>query len=241
MTDPFKYQGQELALFEKAINWKKYFSGLIQPHITGRVLECGAGIGSTCKVLNDGIAKEWILLEPDKEMAALLKMKIKNNELPNNCIVIENTIAFFGNSPQFDTIIYIDVLEHIENDKDEITKAASLLNQNGNLIILSPAFPSLYSKFDKAIGHYRRYTKKQIESLTPTLLKKKFVRYIDSLGFFLSLANKFMLKQSYPTVKQISFWDKYFVQTSKILDKVFSYSFGKSILGIWQKNRIDVK
>jgi SAM-dependent methyltransferase len=237
MVDAFKYQGQELQLFEKAINWKKYFSKVLRPYISGRVLECGAGIGSTTNLLNinDLNTNEWVLLEPDREMADLLSAKIDEKLLPSNCTVQQATIYDLKISNRFDTIIYIDVLEHIENDKSEIEKAVSLLDRNGKLIILAPAFPAIYSNFDKAIGHHRRYTKRQLGSLIPESLKKLRLCYLDSLGFFLSLANKAMLKQSYPSAKQVILWDKYVIPVSKITDKLFNYSFGKSILGIWQK------
>ena len=241
MQEPFKYPGQELILFETAINWKKYFSHFIQPHISGRVLECGAGIGSTTKFMNDGTCNEWILLEPDKQMAGILRKKISLNELPQNCKVIEGTISSFENMAQFDTVLYIDVLEHIENDEVEVKMAVERLNYKGKLIILSPAFPSLYSNFDKAIGHYKRYTKKELISMLPESMKQESLIYLDSFGLFLSLTNKIFLKQEYPSKKQIHFWDKYIVPVSKISDKIFNYSFGKSILGIWQKISADVK
>lgn len=235
MDDDFKYQGQELELFKKAVNWKKYFSAIILPYIKGRVLECGAGIGSTTILLNNDSSYDWTLLEPDKEMADLLKKKIETKELPGNYIVKQATISDLETTSKFDTIIYIDVLEHIEKDKAEIEIATTLLSKNGKLIILSPAFPSLYSKFDKAIGHFRRYTKKEFTSLIPGSLKPIYLRYLDSLGFFLSFSNKALLKQEYPTAKQIKTWDRYIIPVSKIADKVFNYSFGKSILGIWEK------
>ena len=235
MTESMKYSGEELKLFENATNWKRYFSQLIQPFIHGTVLECGAGIGATTNMLNSGVCGQWILLEPDTEMAELLRKKISLKELPSNCKVVEGTISSFETKPQFDTILYIDVLEHIENDKLEMAIAATCLNPGGHLIILSPAFQSLYSKFDNAIGHYRRYKRKELSSLIPETLKLKSLRYLDSSGFFLSFTNRLLLKQKYPTAKQVSFWDKLIVPVSKISDRVFNYSFGKSILGIWQK------
>ena len=51
----------------------------------------------------------------------------------------------------------MNVLEHIEDDKEELNIAVSKLNQGGHLIILVPAHNELYSKFDKEIGHFRRY------------------------------------------------------------------------------------
>ena len=235
MDESYTYPGQELDLFEYALKWKKYFSDFIQQHIGGHVLECGAGIGATSKILNNSLVKEWTLLEPDKKMVALLKNKINNQELPVFCKVEEGDISVFENKPQFDTILYIDVLEHLKNDREELVKAAALLNQKGKLIILSPAFPALYSNFDKAIGHYKRYTKKELLSIMPESMNKISLRYLDSSGFFLSFANKTLLKQKYPTRNQINFWDSYIVPISKISDRIVNYSFGKSILGIWEK------
>ena len=235
MDESIKYPGQELKLFEKSMNWKKYFSQFIQPYIHGTVLECGAGIGTTTKMLNNGTYQEWILLEPDKEMAGILRNKMSLRELPPNCKVIEGTISALENNSRFDAILYIDVLEHIKDDNAEIEMAVFHLNPGGHLIILSPAFASLYSKFDNAIGHYRRYAKRKLKSLLPDSLKQKSLRYLDSPGFFLSFTNRIFLKQKYPTEKQVYFWDKFLIPLSKISDKIFNYSFGRSILGIWEK------
>ena len=235
MQDSFKYPGQELILFENATNWRKYFCGFIRPFLHGKILECGAGLGSICKVLNIENTSEWILLEPDTKMAGELKNKLLNKKLPPNCKIIEGTTSVFENKPQFDTILYIDVLEHIENDRLEMQMASSLLNERGKLIILSPAFPSLYSKFDNAIGHYKRYTKKELDALIPESMECLFIHYLDSVGFFASLSNKKILKQDYPTKRQLNYWDKYMIPVSKFTDRVFNYSFGKSILGIWEK------
>lgn len=75
MTESFKYQGDELELFQHAKNWKKYFSRQIKPFIKGNVLEVGAGIGATTLLLNDGTASKWLMLEPDEQMSNSLKRK----------------------------------------------------------------------------------------------------------------------------------------------------------------------
>lgn len=235
MAEPYKYSGNELSLFEKATNWKKYFSSRIKPFIKGRVLEVGAGIGATTLVLNDGSSKQWMMLEPDNSMADELEIKLKNGVFLNNCLVIKGTLENIDSAEKYDTIIYIDVLEHIERDMDQLINAANHLNPEGHLIVLSPAFKSLFSPFDKAIGHYRRYTKSILKKLTPSALKIISIKYLDSLGYFAGTANRLFLRQSYPSQKQINFWDKWMIPVSKIIDPLFFYSFGKSIIGIWQK------
>ncbi len=233
MTDSFTYQGNELVLFQHAKNWKKYFSAEIRPFIKGNVLETGAGIGSTTLVVNDGSAGSWLLVEPDPEMSSLLEKKIQQKKLPVNCRLQTGTIETITGT--FDTIIYIDVLEHIKNDSAEMKKAATLLQAGGHLIVLSPAFPHLYSPFDKAIGHYRRYNKRMLGNITPPELKMVHIKYYDSMGYFAAIMNKVLLRQKYPAAGQVSFWDNWLVPVSKVTDKIFFHRFGKSIIAVWRK------
>ncbi|MCX6317381.1 MAG: class I SAM-dependent methyltransferase [Bacteroidetes bacterium] len=233
MTDVTKYPGDELELFQHAIRWKSYFSRIITPYINGRVLEAGAGIGSTTLLLNKGIATDWLLLEPDTEMSQTLQEKCSRGELPGNCTVQTGTTATANGS--FDTILYIDVLEHIEDDRAELARAAALLNPGGHLIVLSPAFPYLYSPFDKAIGHYRRYTRKRMHEVGPDGVSLIANRYYDSVGFFAALMNKWLLRQKYPSLKQVKFWDRWMVPVSEVTDKLCFHAFGKSIISVWKK------
>jgi cyclopropane fatty-acyl-phospholipid synthase-like methyltransferase len=233
MSESFKYPGDELVLFQHATNWKKYFSRQIKRYIKGNVLEVGAGIGSTTLLLNDGSANQWLMLEPDENMSASLKKKIETKEFPANCGLETGTICQLSST--FDTIIYIDVLEHIENDVEEMKKAAALLNPGGHIVVLSPAFNHLFSPFDKAIGHCRRYNKKMFRHITPESLQLISNRYYDTVGYFAALMNKLVLRQKYPTLKQVKFWDRWMVPVSKIKDKLLFHSFGKSIIAVWKK------
>lgn len=234
MTDSFKYEGNELVLFQHAKHWKNYFSQQIKPYIKGIVLEVGAGIGATTLLLNDGSAEKWLLLEPDKKMSEGLKNKIETKEFPENCQLQTGTIDTVIST--FDTIIYVDVLEHIENDGEEMKKAANLLNAGGHIIVLSPAFQLLYNPFDKAIGHYRRYNKKTLRNITPTGLQLVSSKYYDSIGYFAALMNKLFLRKKYPTQKQVLFWDNRMVPVSKVTDRLLFHSFGKSIIAVWKKS-----
>ncbi len=233
MNESFKYPGEELVLFQQATHWKKYFSRQIKPYIKGNVLEVGAGIGSTTLLLNDGSTDQWLMLEPDAQLSAQLKSKIETKVLPGNCRLQTGTIDQLPST--FDTIIYIDVLEHIENDVEEMKKAAGLLRGGGHIVVLSPAFNFLYSPFDKAIGHRRRYNQKMLRNITPATLNLCSNRYYDTVGYFAALMNKLILRQKYPTLNQVKFWDKWMVPVSKISDQLFFHRFGKSIIAVWKK------
>lgn len=229
----FEYIGNELELFAAAKNWKNYIAELIKPYIKDDVLEAGAGIGTNTNLFFTTEVKSWLLLEPDNNFCDELEKKKKEKLLPFQCTVFNGYTSQL--QKKFDTIIYIDVLEHIEDDKKEMETAAGLLNPGGSLIVLSPAYNFLMSPFDNAIGHYRRYNKEELLSKANESLAKEKIFYADSFGLLTSLANKYLLKQQYPTKKQIAFWDSYIIPISKITDRIIFRLAGRSIIGIWKK------
>ncbi|NDH68840.1 MAG: methyltransferase type 12, partial [Gammaproteobacteria bacterium] len=138
--------------------------------------------------------------------------------------------------PSFDCIIYIDVLEHIKNDYEEMRLACERLRIGGKLIVLSPAHQWLFTEFDLAIGHFRRYTTSSLDDVAVRLpLNKVALFYLDSAGLLLSLANKLLLKQRMPSLSQIRIWDKAIVPISRILDRCLAFRMGKTVIGIWEK------
>ena len=116
-----------------------------------------------------------------------------------------------------------------------MTRVQDYLAPGGFLIILVPAHQFAYSEFDKTIGHYRRYNKKTLRNAVPQSLLIKRIIYLDSMGLLASIANKYSLKQNYPTQKQISFWDKVMVRISKFTDLLINYHTGKTLMTILQK------
>jgi SAM-dependent methyltransferase len=229
------YIGNELELFDKAKNWKNYYGNKIKPLLKGDVLEVGAGIGATTKSLCNGDQNKWVCLEPDAALAKQVQLLLQQKDLPPCCELRIGTLEQQSNDELFDAIIYIDVIEHIENDAAELQRAKNHLKKGGNLIILVPAHQWLYSPFDEAIGHFRRYNKQMLKKAIPQDLKQQKLVYLDSVGLMASVANKLFLKQSYPTQKQVLFWDTILVPISRITDVISFNATGKSLLGIWQK------
>jgi SAM-dependent methyltransferase len=232
----FTYTGSELDLFAHAVNWKLYWSSLLQDFLKGDVLEVGAGKGNNTRHLISRPYSRWVSLEPDYELAEHLRKNIQKNHHYENYEVINGTITSLGSDYMFDTILYIDVLEHIEDDKEELKKASSHLKPGGHLIILSPALPVLYSEFDAGIGHFRRYTKKTFKNILPASLKVERLMYLDTIGLLVSMGNRFFLRQKMPNLKQIRLWDRFIIPCSKHVDRLTGYRTGKSMLAILSLN-----
>ncbi len=225
---PYRYAGFELAIFEKALHWKRYWSSLIAPYVSGDVLEVGAGIGANTEALTQFLHQSCTSLEPDATLAAQIRMRGPRHRKRIG------TLADVDES--FDTILYIDVLEHIEDDRAELLQAADHLTPGGHVIALSPAHAALYTSFDKAIGHCRRYSKASLEeAASPSGLRLVKMQYLDSAGLLASAANRLVSSTPTPSEWQILVWDRYLVPVSRVLDPLLRYSVGKSILAVWKR------
>ncbi|MBD3243890.1 MAG: methyltransferase domain-containing protein [Chitinivibrionales bacterium] len=229
-----EYRGSELSLFARATNWKMYTKEVVSPYVKGAVLEVGAGIGTVTKILYSGQLLAWVCLEPDRSLYHQLSKTVCTRRLPN-CRAINGTLADLRSTDQFDTIVYVDVLEHIEDDRGELLLAAEHLRQDGNLVVLAPAHQWLYSPFDSAIGHFRRYGRNTLSSALPSGVVLVKTMYLDTVGLSASALNKLLLRRMKPSIRQIVLWDRFMVPLSRPLDRLSGYRIGKSLLMVAQK------
>ena len=172
------------------------------------------------------------LYEPTKKLFHNLEEKFQKNQKIN----IFNRV-FSEEKEKYDTIIYLDVLEHIKDDKKEFINAFNSLKKEGHLIINVPAFNILYSDFDKDVQHHKRYNKKDFKKLFNFVdYSYTNLKYYDSLGFVLSFMSKFLLKKNYKSnfKKKIFIWNK-LIPLSRLLDKITFHLIGKSLMVIIRK------
>jgi SAM-dependent methyltransferase len=165
----------------------------------------------------------------------ILGETIYEHNFKDQKILIKNNY-FKEKKKKFDTIIYLDVLEHITNDQAELTFAYKTLKKNGHLIINVPAFSHLFSDFDKDVNHVRRYNKENIMNLTKNF-KYNYIKmtYYDTLGYIFSLTSKLFIKEyKRKFSEKIKFWD-FLIPLSKIIDIATFNLLGKSLLIIIKK------
>ena len=225
-----KYPEIALERFDKSKFWIFYFVLKIRKFLKDGVLEVGAGCGSFTR----GYMKNFqsiTLTDTDEGSYNLLKKNFINEK---NINVINSNIKDIDS--RFNTLLYFNVLEHIEDDKLEIKNALEKLNYGGHLIILVPAHQKIYSNLDKAVGHYRRY---DINFFKENKFKNSEIvklHYLDFFGYALYYLNKiFFKKETYPTAVKIFIWDKIFTPLTTIVDFFTGYKFGKNILCIYRK------
>jgi SAM-dependent methyltransferase len=227
------YIGTELELFAEAKRWKTYFGSVLRPFVAGHVLEVGAGIGSNTQFLYNERVASWTSLEPDPSLAQQIEKRITAGRLPR-CRVITGTLESIDENERFDTILYIDVLEHLSDDAAELFSARRRLAPAGHVIVLAPAHQMLFSAFDSAIGHHRRYSRKSLIDVGPKGCQLIMCCMLDCAGLLASLANRVLLSQPMPSRSQIAFWDGWLVPISRRLDAAFGRRLGKTVVAVWR-------
>lgn len=226
-----RYLGEELDLFALAHHWKDRLTSEIASYLEAPVLEVGAGLGATTEALRHSVAGAWTALEPDPVLARRLA-----DRQDLDCAVWAGDLAAIPPQERFRSVLYVDVLEHIAEDRAELATAFARLEPGGRLIVLAPAHQWLYSPFDRAVGHHRRYHRAGLLGLAPVGASVERVRYLDACGLLLNLGNRLISRQRVPTAAQIRLWDRFLVPLSRWLDPLFSYRVGRSLLVVWRKS-----
>ena len=223
------YPAEATEKFDNAKFHRKYCMSFIKKFIQGEVLEVGAGCGSfTRDYFNSDL--NITLTETDQKNYEDLK-KLFNKK--NNVTICHDKI--FDIDKKFDTILYLHVLEHIKEDRKELESAYEKLKKGGRLIIMVPKHQKLYSNFDKAIGHFRRYELNFFEKNLINLERKLLIS-LDSVGYILYFLNKIFFKnETFPSNLKIFIWDKIFTPFTILLDFFTNYRFGKCIVAVYEK------
>lgn len=241
MSDKVVYQGKDLEAMSFAINYHKWIIDEFRPLLGKDIVEVGAGTGDFSMLLLEEKPNSLSLVEPS-EMFEILQVKIA--EKPNGT-KIRKFDSIFANIAEVikieqkpDSIIYVNVMEHIEDDKKELKIIHETLAPNGRVFIFVPALKFLYGEFDKKIGHFRRYTKPElVEKVEETGFEILQVKYFDILGIAPWFIKYQLLRSSSLESSAVEVYDKFVVPFAKKFESFSTPMIGKNILLIAQKPR----
>lgn len=211
----------------------------ISPFVKGRVLEIGSGIGniSECFVKNN---LAITLSDYSDYYCNHLDKKFANQPLVGGIFQIDLADADFESrynllTGKFDTVFALNVIEHIKDDQLAIANCKKLLKPGGHLIILVPAYQTLYNGFDVELEHYRRYTRKTVTELFISqqinILQTWYFNLAGILGWFVS--GTILRKRQLPS-GQLSFYNK-LVPIFRVIDRITLNQAGLSVIIVGQK------
>ncbi len=220
----------DLEAMEDLPNYYGAMMGYFRPYLRGEGIEIGAGRGEVSERIQSALDR-LELVEPAANLASTLKQRFKNK--PHVSIIphtFEEQAAKFPQGCR-DTIVLINVLEHIEDDDLTLAEIFRVLRPGGHLLLFVPALPFLFSKLDAAIGHYRRYRladlRRQVKAAGFEITAS---RYFDILGVLPWLLINTWGGKVKLTPGMVRIYDSYMFPLSNALDTLIEPPFGKNII-----------
>jgi SAM-dependent methyltransferase len=180
-TDP--YQEEVLSnLAENASRYNEWVFERAAALIGGRVLDVGAGLG-TFTELAARSAQQVLALEPDTKLIELLTERFGSTA---NVHVVAGDLGDLTPElvgPPLDSVLCLNVLEHIRNDTDALVRIREVLAPKGKLLLLVPAHPRLFGSLDRSAKHERRYGGQGLKRLLEgTGFEVRTLRHVNPLG-----------------------------------------------------------
>ncbi|CAN5595398.1 hypothetical protein BH10ACT2_BH10ACT2_00430 [soil metagenome] len=220
-----------LTSLEGAVNYRDWLLRLAQPFVAAPVLEIGAGRGTFTPFLAaDGPVTA---VEPSERMAELLAAAV--SEQPQVTVVVGDLGAIAA-EPEYGSAVMFNVLEHIEDDGETLRQIHERLQPGAHLVIWVPAFPLLYSEFDRKLGHHRRYRLRSLKSLVrESGFSVADARYANFLGWFSWLLFCRVLRANPVDGVLTRVFDRFFVPVIRRVERVVRPPFGQSILLVARK------
>jgi SAM-dependent methyltransferase len=231
---PIEHPPEDLELMSAAHRYRRWVFELIRPHVGRHILEVGAGIGNYSAFLAE--YGSLVALEKGPTLAAALRRQFAG--APDVRVVehdiVDPEVQALGTGA-FDTVVCLDVLEHIEDDARALGHMHALLADGGTLILKVPALPALYGTIDRALGHERRYRAGQLRRLVaeagfvdPEL---SYMNMIGAVGWWI---NGRVWRRTAQSPAQIRTFER-MVPLIQRLERKWAPPFGQSLVIVCRK------
>lgn len=231
---------ETLDLFAEADRFNQWMFATLSPYCKNNILEIGSGIGNISKFLlekfnsvylSDLRAQYCDILEKkftaDPHLKKVFKLDLGEPHLHQTHPLLIG---------QFDSVIASNVVEHVEDDRLAIRNCFDMLKSTGRVVVLVPAYGSLYNGLDRDLGHFRRYNKKGLTGLLMaegfTIRHTQYFNAVGILGWWFSgsVQKKTMLPKN-----QLDLYNK-LIPFIRLFDKIVFNQIGLSLIAVGEKN-----
>jgi SAM-dependent methyltransferase len=231
---PIEYLGKDLEAMSFAEAYHRWILDLMRPFLGKHIVEVGAGTGSFSKLLLETKPESLALVEPSAMFDTLRSSVSADGNLTKLRLyhsVFSAAANKIHSTQPPDSILYVNVLEHIEDDVAELQLAREKLAPGGRVFIFVPAMPVLFSKFDRHIGHYRRYGRKELKAKAERAgFNLLMLRWFDLAGIFPWLVKYRLLRSLKMEPAAVNAYDRIAVPVMRPIERLIHPPFGKNLL-----------
>jgi hypothetical protein len=222
-------QSVSLESLSAAHRYHQWLTDLGRPYLGEHPVEIGSGLGGYAETWLAGGVPEITVTERDPSRLAVLQAKFADDPR----VHVSSLDVFSPQPAQHSAMVAMNVLEHIEDDVEALRAAHTLLQPGGAVVMFVPAFEFAMSTFDRAIGHYRRYTVAQLRSTYERAgLRVERIHYVNApglLAWFLGMRVLRMTPRYGPTVR---LWDAAVVPVARTVETRVRPPFGQSVFAV---------
>lgn len=232
-TDEYTLLDQRL--MAQATRYFAWQAQTARQHLGSRVIETGCGTGNFARYLTD---REMVLstdvVEECVERCSARFAKQRNMQF--QLLDVQDPDFLNLKSLQADTIVCLNVLEHVRDDRLALKHMHHVLVRGGRAVFLLPAFESLYGPIDHNLGHFRRYSKGSWRKMAEEVgFRVSYSRYFNLLGFFGWWANSHVFRRQAQSESQIALFDRFAVPMQSRIEKWIEPPVGQSIFTVLEK------
>lgn len=225
---------EALRRMAKMAPYYEWVRDVFQPWLGPRVLDAGCGVGNFIECVAD--RSEFVLgVDLSQENLAMLQERFASYDNVKSARIDLDAGVEELRSKAFDTVVCLDVLEHIEQDQNLLNSLAKIVRPGGHVLIKVPACPWLFGSIDVASDHYRRYTRTMLRQRALTAgLEVQKVKYMNLAGVLPYFIKSRILKSSATFSNSFSPRQLAFIRRAipvlRMLDKITGPPVGQSLV-----------
>jgi 2-polyprenyl-3-methyl-5-hydroxy-6-metoxy-1,4-benzoquinol methylase len=231
---------EDLETLSRAVHYRQWLYHQISGALGTRILEIGSGVGNYTEFL----LRHGHVLATDVEGHYVSELRSRFRDEPNVRVdhlaleVWDDATLARLRAFAPDTVVCLNVLEHVPNDRLAVQNMLGCLVPGGYLALIVPALPSLFCEIDRRYGHVRRYTRRGLLSLLDAETSARVVRcrYFNAFGVAGWWVNHVLLERTQLSPGQVRFFDGILVPLVAAAERVVPPPFGLSLVAWIRKN-----
>lgn len=229
-AESFVYSGTELEAMAQARNYCQWILRYFAPYLGRKIVEIGAGSGTFSQLLlNRAETTQLVLFEAAGNLFPILRRRFSDSRVELQQGPFDP--AILGEAP--DSIVLVNVLEHINDDGLLLSQIYGSLKAGGSLLLFVPAGQWNYGSLDKAFEHHRRYSRadlrRKLERAGFRVERQRYINFMGIASWF--LAGK-LLRQITIKSSQVRWYDRWIIPWSFRLESFCEPPIGQSLLAV---------